>query len=149
MHLTRVVITEDSKLLATRAHDSARSYNSCACLKYIGSSARQLVQSILPPLTSQRSLLCPELKSLKPFEDSTLFSCKHDTTFSFVWGTKTAATSCEWIIQISDGNCVASLVHSTSGIFGKFRELQAEVKRRTLTFPTGQVKSSWQQRCTR
>ena len=65
MHLTRVVIIEDSKILATRAHDSARSYNSCACLKYIGSGACQLVQSILLPLTSQRSLLCPRTKEFE------------------------------------------------------------------------------------
>lgn len=66
MHLTRVVIIEDSKILATRAHASARSHNSCACLKYIGSGACQLVQSILLPLTSQRSLLCPRTRVWNP-----------------------------------------------------------------------------------
>ena len=148
MHLTRVVIIEDSKILATRAHDSARSYNSCACLKYIGSGACQLVQSILLPLTSQRSLLCPRTRVWNPSRIQRYFHANIIPLF-LLFGALMAATSCEWIIQISDGNNVASLVPSTSGIFGKFGELQAEVKRRTLTFPTGQVKSSWQQRCTR
>lgn len=149
MHLTRVVIIEDSKILATRAHASARSYNSCACLKYIGSGACQLVQSIHLPLTSQRSLLWPrtkEFETLRGFNTIFMQTLYH---FFFCLGHKNGR-HIMWVNCSNKWwNSVASLVPSTSGIFGKFRELQAEVKRRTPPFPNGQVKSSWQQRCTR
>jgi len=82
MHLTRVVIIEDSKLLETRAHASARSYNCCACLK------ASCVSQYFFPWRHSDHFCAPEQKSLKPFEDSTLLLCKHNTTFSFVWAQK-------------------------------------------------------------